>query len=335
MKRAAALLASAAALLAAPALGNDSQAAIGVGGLVLTRNDAISMDAEDLFISKDEVRVRYRYTNHLPHDVEALISFPVPGIPANAETFYGEGPVADIKALDFATKVDGQPVRFEVVEQAEVAGRNVTARLKALGWPLRWASGDGEVPGFVKKLTAAEREGFIKEGLLQRDSMQGRIIYPRWAVVTHITRHQTFPAGRSVEVTHRYVPYAGGSVAGMLEPQYRREKDAAWHLQRYCIDPAFLAAFDKRQAANKRAHPDNPPIYFETWLSYILKSGANWRGPIKDFRLTVDKGKADNLVSFCMDGVKKISPTQFEVRKTNFEPKRDLEILIAEWAPLE
>ena len=67
----------------------------------------------------------------------------------------------------------------------------------------------------------------------------------------------------------------------------------------------------------------------ETWLGYVLSSGAYWKGPIGDFRLVVDKGSTDNLVSFCMDGVKKISPTRFEVRKANFEPQRDLKILIA------
>jgi hypothetical protein len=36
-------------------------------------------------------------------------------------------------------------------------------------------------------------------------------------------------------------------------------------------------------------------------------------------------------VSFCAEGVQKIAPTQFEVRKTNFEPKDDLAILIVEW----
>lgn len=45
----------------------------------------------------------------------------------------------------------------------------------------------------------------------------------------------------------------------------------------------------------------------------------------------VDKGKAENIVSFCMSGVKKISPTQFEVRRKNFEPEGDLQILIVDW----
>ena len=45
----------------------------------------------------------------------------------------------------------------------------------------------------------------------------------------------------------------------------------------------------------------------------------------------VDKGNAENMVSFCMDGVKKISPSRLEVRKTNFEPKGNLNILIVQW----
>jgi hypothetical protein len=36
-------------------------------------------------------------------------------------------------------------------------------------------------------------------------------------------------------------------------------------------------------------------------------------------------------VSFCAEGVKKISPTQFEVRKTDFEPTQDLNVLIVDW----
>ena len=66
----------------------------------------------------------------------------------------------------------------------------------------------------------------------------------------------------------------------------------------------------------------------ERRISYILKTGANWSGPIKDFRLVIDKGKPDRLVSFCLDNVKKISPTAFEVRLKDYTPDRDLKILL-------
>jgi hypothetical protein len=47
----------------------------------------------------------------------------------------------------------------------------------------------------------------------------------------------------------------------------------------------------------------------------------------------VDKLKPDSLVSFCMDGVRKIGPTQFEVKKTDFVPNADLRILILDPHP--
>ena len=42
----------------------------------------------------------------------------------------------------------------------------------------------------------------------------------------------------------------------------------------------------------------------------------------------VDKGSADNLVSFCGRGVHKIGPTQFEVRAAQFVPTANLSVLI-------
>jgi Domain of unknown function (DUF4424) len=75
------------------------------------------------------------------------------------------------------------------------------------------------------------------------------------------TNRLTFPAGKPVEVTHRYEPLTGGSVAGMLEPSRRR-------------DPGF----------------------------------------------------AEHKARCCVDGVKEISPTQFEVVNRNIESMRDLDV---------
>jgi hypothetical protein len=76
-----------------------------------------------------------------------------------------------------------------------------------------------------------------------------------------------------------------------------------------------------------RAKADYAP-FTEERLSYTLRTGANWAGPAGDFHLIVDKGKPEKLVSFRCDGVKKIGPTQFEIRKANFTPTHDLDILL-------
>jgi hypothetical protein len=90
---------------------------------------------------------------------------------------------------------------------------------------------------------------------------------------------------------------------------------------RYCIDADFLtgvkAALAKPGATG----------FYEKRIAYVLKTATNWAGPI-GFRLTVDKGSPDALVSFCADGVKKIGPTLFEVKHENFTPTRDLHVLI-------
>jgi hypothetical protein len=73
--------------------------------------------------------------------------------------------------------------------------------------------------------------------------------------------------------------------------------------------------------------------FSEERIEYVLRTGANWAGPIGSFRLVVDKGDADSLISFCGEGVKRLSPTQFEMRATDFVPRRDLSILILKRMP--
>lgn len=319
------------ALPAAPALANDSTAVIALGGLTLTTNDTISMDSEDLYLSQDEVRVRYRFTNRSARDVETLVSFPVPALPDGLDGHLGDREIPDYRDLKFQTAVDGKPVELDYVEKLEIAGRDVTKRISELGWPARWNTIDyDQALNFIDELSPADRQRYVREGLLRRaKDYEG--LQPAWNLVTYVTRRQVFPAGKTVEVTHRYVPLAGGSVGGVLDPEYRNQSEAFGETaKKYCIDRAFTAGIDRRLGTKPVGER---PSYFEIWLSYILRSGANWRGPIGDFRLVVDKGKPDNLVSFCMDGVRKISPTQFEVRKTNFEPTKDIDVLIVEWMP--
>jgi hypothetical protein len=44
--------------------------------------------------------------------------------------------------------------------------------------------------------------------------------------------------------------------------------------------------------------------------------------------MTVDKGNAKNIVSFCGDGVKKTGPTTFTVERRNYRPEREIKILV-------
>ena len=85
--------------------------------------------------------------------------------------------------------------------------------------------------------------------------------------------------------------------------------------------------------AKKAAKSEFGGPFTEERIDYILKTGANWSGPIKDFRLVVDKGDPSSLISFCGEGVKKIGATQFEMRKTDFMPEGNLSVLILKRMP--
>lgn len=84
----AALVAVAAILHATAAFANDSTASLDAGGFKLTFNPNISMETDDLFLSRDEVRVIYRFRNESDHDIATLVAFPLPVVIIGEEGNY-------------------------------------------------------------------------------------------------------------------------------------------------------------------------------------------------------------------------------------------------------
>lgn len=301
---------------------NDSTAAFGIGGLTLAKSGDIRMDSEVLRISRDRISVDYRFTNTSAKDVDTIVAFPLPDVENGTER-----PAWDFRGeLGFQTTIDGAPVGYEIVQTACFEGRDITARLQAAGLPIMPVH-DVFDPA-VNRLPADVRKGLIGDRLIAEDGTDGKqtLWAAFWTVSTSVTRRQVFPAGKTVAVSHSYKPFTGGSVGGRFDRVYRKEADFAKIRAEYCIEDSFVAGLDKRlKAAGTNA------AYSEVWISYVLTSGANWKGPIGDFRMTIDKGSPDALVSFCADGVKKIAPTVFEVAKKDFTPKRDVQVLIIDF----
>lgn len=310
----------------APAIANDSMAATAIGGITMTKSDVIRMDSEDLFVSEKGIRVVYQFTNTSGQDIETLVAFPLP-----EWTLGPDSAVPDYrKDLNFRTSVDGQPLELDFVQRASFNGADITERLGQLGLPVMPLY---ELLGrAVNGMSKEAREALVRDGLVEEAGSDGKqtLWDAKWSVATTVTRRQNFPAGRTIKVEHSYNPMAGGSVGGGLSRESRKENFFAESRRRYCIDDGFLQSLDGRLA---RLGPKW--TYSEVWLSYVLKTGANWAGPIRDFRLVVDKGSADHLVSFCGTGVKKIGPTSFEVRIRDYVPTRDLDVLIVKFHKLD
>ena len=335
MKRAV-LTAIAVALAASPTVANDTEANIAMGGLIFEKNDQISMDAEDLYLSLEQVRVRYTYTNHSNAPITLLVAFPLPDVPLpDRDPNWIEAAYPDWDDIGMETRVDGKQAGLLRIDIAKVGGVDVDARLKELGWPaLYWK--DAGLAARLDALPAEQKSALVAEGLLFEDEYAPGSVRPAWSVSTSFVRTQTFPPGVPITVEHSYTPFQGGSVASALDREIRGDTLDPYgeYASRYCVDDAFLRGYDRKRYLPSGKVDDR---YFpvENWTGYALSPGANWKGPIGRFRLTVDKGYPDRLVSLCMDGLTKTSPTTFEVIKTNYEPTRDLDVLFVFLAPSE
>ncbi|HYD12624.1 MAG TPA: DUF4424 domain-containing protein [Allosphingosinicella sp.] len=318
MPRAASLALSAVLCLVATAsLANDSTAEKAAGGLVLTRTDAIDMVSEDLYVSPEQVRVAYVFRNRTRAPIRTIVAFPMPDRDLdemyNSDTNYPG---------DFRTLVDGRPVTMQVERRAMLNGVDHTAMLTGLGIPVQTSDPASDVLiEAIRRLRPADRQRLAEMGLIGNDAG----LHPMWTVKETYYWEQVFPAGRDLRVQHSYSPGTGGSVTvALASPDFRNSPEGRAEQRRHCTDRAFLAALDRMSARE-----GNGIVLTQQNLSYILTTGGNWRSPIGRFRLVVDKLNPRALISFCGEGVRWISPTQFEIRRRNWRPTRDLHILIA------
>jgi hypothetical protein len=301
-----------------PALANDSTAELAAGGLVLTKTSDIEMRSEDLSISRERVVVKYQFYNTSAQDISTVIAFPLPDITIEQDQDVAIPAAGTDNFLNFKTLVDGKPVKMTLEQKVLARGVDQTELLKKLKLPLSPLV----AAEALDRLDAKDKQELIGLGLAEAQDVdfgQGmkHHLAPLWTLKTTYYWTQVFPAKTAVSVEHEYSPSVGGSVGTSLNQPSMDEETRDYYKTRYCTDPGLIAA--------ARANKAN---LGEDWISYVLKTGANWAKAIGNFTLTVDKGAPENLVSFCGDGVEKISPTKFRMTKRDFTPTDDLHILI-------
>jgi hypothetical protein len=334
MSRRIALTAAALAGLAAmpAAWANDSSAEKAAGGLVLRQTADIDMVSEDLFVSPAQVRVHYVFRNRSPRPVGTIVAFPMPDRDLAYEM---ESEVA--YPADFHTLVEGQPVRMSVERKAMLHGQDRSADLARLHVPVAPPAGEQAsfIANLIARLPRADRQQLARLGLIDVDAAAApdEQIIPMWTVRETWYWRQTFPAGRNLDVRHTYTPGVGGTAGVPLASlDYRNGENGRQEQREFCTDRDFLAGVDRLQQRAEREHGNYPT---EQRLRYILTTGGNWRAPIGEFHMVVDKGRADAIISFCGESVTRLGPTSFEVRHRNWRPDRDLAVLIVSAEPRE
>ena len=327
---------------ATPALANDSAGGLDATGLFFTQTDQVTMVSEDLYIGLEKITVDYVFENTSTRDFTTEVIFPMP--PLSLEELgnsdfnlpYDRG---QPNLVNFTATVDGQPVQVSqdriavlapgwsddrpLAQQYDTPGRDVTALLRDAG--ITDLSLDAEtVIHALRALPQAQRQQLRDEGVISADQ-NGDDATPLWSVILRYHWTQTFPAGQSLSISHGY---DNRPTLGFYSWQHSwRDNPENTNTQRFCIDDGTSRAMERALAMlDQNGEPGN--FGYAAYTNYVLRTANSWSGPIGTFRLTLDKGHSENIITLCIDGIKKTGPTTFEVTKTNFIPDRDLEILV-------
>ena len=285
---------------AVPCAANDTSASIDAGGLVFRQSADIEMRSEVLTISPEAVEVDYVFFNTSQKDITTPVAFPLPDLNL-AEMWHSPVSVpfrGQPNYVGFKTWVDGKEAAASSEVHAVLEdGRDIAGELQRLGV---------NIFGGQQDYTPEVKAALLKLGALV-DGGYGDI-YPVWIAKTSFYWTQTFPAGKELRVKHRYS-------AGPLHRLVRADEPE------WCTDAAHKAAF----AALPKLEGD----YLDgKAVRYVLKTGANWAGPIGDFTLRIDKGGAA-LVSTCP--IPGLTLTRegnaFVAHARNFTPAADLNVL--------
>lgn len=307
------------------ATANDSTARLDIGGLVFTHSPSLEMAEEDLYLSRDEVRVRYLFKNVSDADVATLVAFPLPPLVIDVDTNYSVDARDPINFVGFEVAVDGKPVDVKTQLRATRFGVDVTDVLRRHDIPVTMMTVDPDDADVLYQrlntLPPEARRDLEAHGVMDWSSAWGAkdepLATPHWTAELAFYWQQTFPARSSIEVTHRYRPVpstfflAGGNF-----------EDAKFN-DSFCIDDDF------KRAVVKRAETARYGVLNGYELRYVLTTAKYWLGPIGRFTLTVDKGAPDALVSLCIDGIEKTGPTTFVHTARDFSPEKDLDVLFA------
>ncbi len=321
-------------LLATPIFANDSIAEMGAGGLIYVNSASVEMVSEDLFISQDEIRVDYVFKNNSNKDVTSIVAFPMPDITGSPYEGVSIPFLDNDNLMGFSVVINGLPLTPKIEQKAYALGLDVTSILLSAKVSLlpfgdktfeRLAEISVMPDGGKAYIEELEKRGIIENDRYDAGEGVKDHLTPIWTLKSSYWWEMTFPANQTINVSHRYVPAVGGTAfLSFLNQDGTKGETYDLYVKDYCIDAPFINAV-KRELVNGEG-------FYETYISYILKTAQNWSGSIGTFRLSVDKGSTKNFVSFCGDGVKKNGSTTFEFVKKDFYPQNDFKVLILQRA---
>lgn len=308
-------------------MANDSIGYLGAGGIVFKKSEDISMEKETLTVSRHLVRVEYEFFNKTDKSIKETITFPMPfyGFDYGCESKHS-GPLQQFKVWVDGVKVDtSRTVRARLSD-----GRDVTDNLRKLGFT------DDDIAGFhgaemdcgdfkMSSKYAKQIDLLKKAGLV--DVSQDQAPTPLWEASYVYYWKQEFPQTAKVHVVHEYKPFAGSGSGDINFNDPTTIHASPYELADFCVNKELIESAKKYQKRMQKKHQFETHYWHEV-IDYVLTTGANWSGPIKDFTLNLKKGTEDDIVSICFDGdFKKKDDLTLTTNIKNFLPRNDLKVL--------
>ncbi|HZU29958.1 MAG TPA: DUF4424 family protein [Candidatus Angelobacter sp.] len=329
------LLAVVAVCLAMQALlyANDSAASSAAGGIQFKREPRISMAKEKLIISTKKITVEYEFINESDQDITTEVAFPIPAYKVTMSA----GGIRNFN--DFHLWVEGAERKYQIQAKAMLKTKDCSFLLQKYGIDIaslgHFEEKEESFSRDFRKLTKAAQEQLIKADIFDSETQ-----FPNWSVEKTYYWSQTFPAHKALHIRHEYEPGIGfkmvekGDLANakaQLNPKsvkagnggYPPPDQFAREVRNACIDSSLNKVITKSVAEHE---------YVEmAWVDYILTTANNWKKPIKNFELIVEKDSRpdypSSFVSFCWEGkVQKLGQKNFKAAATDFVPKADLHV---------
>jgi Domain of unknown function (DUF4424) len=332
-------------LLAMPALPNDTFVHESAGNLMFVQNNDVMIQRERLVIGPPvqssstplwtiPIHVEYDLRNTSAKQIQGHIGFPLAACSL--------GDYVSAKHMSFlsgsAATCVKEPTMTLNVDRHSVAGRWDFVFLRD-GMPLGTGLPDTNLHTKVAALINLvhdpnekfykEDPTFLKAAKELCVQLGGQIKGADCKAFARISVHRTFlwehtfaPRG-SVHVVHDYPVSASWN----LHPADVFSYDA------FCLGDSsthsvwtkYLEDLQQKQAAG--IVNDNYPYPREFFTEYVLRTGALWAGPIKDFELVIRKSSPAQLISTCFSGLTKAGSLEFRAHRVDFKPAEDLRVL--------
>jgi hypothetical protein len=298
---------------------NDTTARVGVGGLELTKTENIEMVSEILEISTSRIKVTYRFLNTSDNDITTTVAFPMPAFD-NTRAMGRENQ----RPLDsFQIFVNGALLPVHKYRVFLINNIDMTDKFRKIGLS------DNQIfdPEFTCTSFLAEDDFNKSECKLtdeQFAAMRNMRTGGNWQIKETVYWEQTFPAGKEIEVVHEYKPYVGdggNNHQNFLKNSYEAAKRI---FAEVCMDESTFRILSRGTPDFPAKEDGNFSVYFLD-VEYVLGTGRNWKGPIKNFKLILKKRAPDDVVSLCFPGkATKTSPITIEFSQTAFVPQDKL-----------